>query len=583
MRAGRHYQPLNYAIRLPDEAQGDALRLLETSRRVINAALIALWPYLDDFMDEHPGPAWKQVGSLIDSPEPHGDRQWRCESETAGRIMRAQAERKQVFLLIQPILSEGFIRPKEEKRAAGKNRKQIKEAVTALQKAVEDEEASFVTLQNVVEQCCNFFLREGRFPASYEELQPVPLLSVGLLTYAGDDGGAHGQAYRLAFDMQQHVARLSLRAPNASGIWPRDWYQHVITLPLPDVLLDRLKEGVQMAPTLRELAKADGSRIAVLDVTVQVKRAEVADWSGLERVLGFDWGVHGLITAVVLEMNPADPERPLQISRPLFLNTGGLDGHQARTRRQIDELKAARDALGPADPKRERYEQEIKRGWRLYDARNRELAHLAANLLLLFAQVWGCSLISGESLSTLKTTGRGKGVKGRWRNWRNNTTIRAEIWRILRYKSHLLGVRFRSEKARGTSHTCPHCGKDAHTYRSPRLPHRADPVKWGRWLWCSHCGYNGDRDYCAAVNIARLGIAYLIQVQRTGKGKAFSVTEIASVKPCPYIAHGAVLLFPPQTDLHRLLDAGKLYINGWKKSVTLRSSYQTPFLLRLCS
>src|SRR5260370_24529672 len=207
--------------------------------------------------------------------------------------------------------------------------------------------------------------------------------------------------------MKQHVARLSLRAPNASGIWPRGWYQHVITVPLPDVLLERLKEGVQMAPTLRELAKADGSRIAVLDVTVQVKQAEVADWSGLERGLGFDWGVHGLITAVVLEMNPADPERPLQISRPLFLNTGGLDGHQARTRRQIDELKAARHALGPADPNREPYEQEIKRCWRLYDARNRELAHLAAHLLLLFCHVWGYSLIGWESLSTLKTSDAG--------------------------------------------------------------------------------------------------------------------------------------------------------------------------------
>jgi len=58
----------------------------------------------------------------------------------------------------------------------------------------------------------------------------------------------------------------------------------------------------------------------------------------------------------------------------------------------------------------------------------------------------------------------------------------------------------------------------------------------GRWLWCSHCGYNDDRDYCAALNIARLGIAYLIQVQQTGKGKAFAVAEIESVKPRPYSA-----------------------------------------------
>src|SRR5260221_14506849 len=97
MRTGRHYQPLSYDLRLPDEAQADALRLLDASRLVVNAALVQLWPYLDDFMTEHTGPAWKQVGEFIGSPQPHGDRQWRCESETAGRILRGQAKRKQVF------------------------------------------------------------------------------------------------------------------------------------------------------------------------------------------------------------------------------------------------------------------------------------------------------------------------------------------------------------------------------------------------------------------------------------------------------------------------------------------------------
>ena len=99
----------------------------------------------------------------------------------------------------------------------------------------------------------------------------------------------------------------------------------------------------------------------------------------------------------------------------------------------------------------------------------RELAHLAANVLLLFASVRGCSLISGESLKTLKSTGRGKGVRGRWRDWRNNATIRGEIWRILRYKSHLLGIRFRSERPLAISHTCPRCGKPADTNRSPQM------------------------------------------------------------------------------------------------------------------
>jgi putative transposase len=379
MRAGRHYQPLSYAIRLPDEAQSDALRLLDASRAVVNTALVQLWPFLDDFMAEHPGPAWKQVGDFIGSPDVHGDRQWRCESETAGRIMRARYGRKQVFALIQPILTEGFIRPKEGKREASKNRKQIKEAIEALQKRLEDDETAFVTMQNVVEQACNHFLMHGAFPERYEEMQAIPLLKVGMLTYAGDDGGKQGQSYRLSFDLQAGTASLRFRFPDEAGRW--QWKQDPILLQLPACVVERLKEGLPMAPTLRELIKPDGSRVAVLDVIVQVKQTTLPDWTQVERVLGFDWGVNTLITAAIFQQNPADPEHPIQISRPLFVNTGGLDGHQARTRRQIDQLKAVRDRLAPEDPKRASYEEEIRRCWRLYEARNRELGHLAANLL----------------------------------------------------------------------------------------------------------------------------------------------------------------------------------------------------------
>ena len=188
MRAGHDQQPLSYDVRLPDEVQADALRLLGASRAVVNALLARLWPRLDEFMGHSSGPAYKQMVAMTESPDPHGDRQFRCESETAGRILRAQASRKQVFALVQPILTEGFIRPKEGSRKASKNRKQISEAIKALQQGLEKDEAAFVSLYNVVEQACNHYRQQGVFPACSEEMQAVPLLKVGLLTYAGDDG-----------------------------------------------------------------------------------------------------------------------------------------------------------------------------------------------------------------------------------------------------------------------------------------------------------------------------------------------------------------------------------------------------------
>src|SRR5437660_8609380 len=515
MRYSGTHQPLTYDVRLPDSAQADALRLLDASREVVSQTLRKLWPCLDELGSERAGPARKQVGKYIGSPLPHGDRQWRCESEVVGRLLRQQAERKKAFLLVAPLLSDGFIRPKTEKRPAGKNRPAIKEAITALQKSLDEEETSFVTLQNVVEQACNHFFQQDRVPSDYEELQPVPLLKVGMLTYAGDEGREKGQAYRLAMDVDAGVARFRFRYPDEAGVWR--WRTVDTIIPLPDCLKERLLHGELMAPTLREERRADGERFAVLDFIIEVEKEALPAWEQVERVLGADWGVHSLLTATAVD------ETSSQVGRPFFLDTGGFDGKQARTRRQIDELKKQvarfeqeRDALPADHPKRAWYQErlalyrrEIDRCWRKYELRNRSLAHLASNILLLLCAVHGCSLLSMESLKTLKSTGRGKGVRGRWRNYRNNSTMRGELWTLLRYKCHLLGLRFHTEAPRGTSHTCPRCEQAAKTYRSPS--DRDEAVKWGRWMFCDTCSYNADRDYCASVNIARLGVAYLSQ------------------------------------------------------------------------
>ena len=160
MRRAGLTQSLSYPLRLPDEAQTDALRLLDVSREVINAVVVALWPQLDEFGKQGDDPAYKQVEAMISSPLPHGHRQFRCEAEQAGRILRAQAQRKKQFALILPMLSQGMIQPKTEKRKAGKKRKAISEALADLRDSSEDG-GSAVELQSLIEQACNFYLANG--------------------------------------------------------------------------------------------------------------------------------------------------------------------------------------------------------------------------------------------------------------------------------------------------------------------------------------------------------------------------------------------------------------------------------------
>jgi putative transposase len=586
VHGSRSTQSLSYPIRLPDVVQADTLRLLDVSREVINATVVALWPRLDEFGTRENKYAYKQVTAMIGSSDPHGDRQWRCEAEQAGRILRGQAERKKQFALILPLLEQGMIQPKTEKQRAGKNRKAIKQTLADLREEASDG-GSAVELQNLIEQACNFYLTNGCFPDTYEEMQAIPVQKRGILPYAGDDGGSSGQAYRFRIDLEGRCCYFAFRAPDQAGRWSPAWTEPQLRLPLPPPVVECLQAGEDLAPTLREQALPDGTRYAVLDFIVEVPVAPLPDPQQARRVLGWDWGVRTLVTATVLDLSGH------RLSPPLFLDTGGFDGRQAHTRRHIDRLKkkealleGRRDQFPVGDKRREPSERklrvlhrEIARCWRKYGARNNDLAHLASNILILLATVWEADLIAGESLKSLKSEGRGKSARGRWVRWRNNSQIRGALWRCLRYKCHLAGVHLAWQHPRGTTHTCPRCGKPAKTYASPALD--APVLDAGAWLRCFACGWNGARDYAAAINIALLGVAYLLQSGQQGHA-ARPTMKTKPLNSDSYIGSGLALRLPPTSPRGRLIHSGKRYVNGWIKSVTLHSALPPDTMLRLC-
>ncbi|HLI08238.1 MAG TPA: transposase [Ktedonobacteraceae bacterium] len=481
-----------------------------------------------------------------------------------------------------------MIQPKTETKRAGKNRKAIKQALADLRDSSADG-GNAVELQSLIEQACNFYLQNGCFPDTYEEMQPIPVLKAGLLPYAGDDGPAMGQTYRMSYDLDQKTVTLALRTPDEQGQWARTWREQMIQMRLPDLVVERAKSGHPLAPSLREIVETDGTLYAVLDFIVEVPVEQPTTFEEIQMVLGFDWGVRVLVTASVVDLDGH------QIGHPFFLDTGPFDGRQARLRRQIDQLKAKvacleqrRDRFPVGDPRRKPSEdalpllrREISRCWRKYEARNNDLVHLAANILLVLATAFDCKLIAGESLKSMKSAGRGRGAKGRWRNWRNNSQVRGELWRVLRYKCFLTGIRLEWQQPRHTSHTCPRCGSPAHTFSSPE--HRSQVNEWGAWLCCSNlqCLWNGSRDYAASVNIARLGVALIRHAQKTSRVKHPSMTD-PSVQPVSYIGTRAALRLPPLVPRGHLMHSGRIYYNGWRLSVKLRSSYATPIMLRLC-
>ena len=113
-----------------------------------------------------------------------------------------------------------------------------------------------------------------------------------------------------------------------------------MVIPLPERLLARLQAGAALlAPTLREVVQRPGEALRrPRSGARRFTRSPLPAWGDVERVLGVDWGVHTLITATAVAANELKGKSQ-QVGRPFFLDTGGFDGRQARTRRQIDQLQ----------------------------------------------------------------------------------------------------------------------------------------------------------------------------------------------------------------------------------------------------
>jgi len=124
--------------------------------------------------------------------------------------------------------------------------------------------------------------------------------------------------------------------------------------------------------------------------------------------------------------------------------------------------------------------------------------------------------------------------------------------------------------------------KPANTYASPALD--APVLDAGPWLRCFLCGWNGARDYAAAINIALLGVAFLKQSLATAQADPSphpTMTE-KGLNSESYSGSGLALRLPPTSPRGRLISSGKMYVNGWIKSVTLHSALPPESMLRLC-
>jgi len=81
--------------------------------------------------------------------------------------------------------------------------------------------------------------------------------------------------------------------------------------------------------------------------------------------------------------------------------------------------------------------------------------------------------------------------------------VRREIISKIEYRADIAGLHVERVRPGNTSRSCPRCGATGHTTKSPD---HAFEVWWGGHFRCDNarCGFQADRDYVGAVNVARV-------------------------------------------------------------------------------
>ncbi|MFQ6052495.1 MAG: zinc ribbon domain-containing protein, partial [Candidatus Hydrothermarchaeota archaeon] len=360
-------------------------------------------------------------------------------------------------------------------------------------------------IENLKEQALNYLKENDSLPEDYLDLVDFPKLKNGMITYSPDDG----QAIKLETNGKEIKVCLKVLKEDIDRSESRsDWEWIKLTCALPDIVAEKDQQLLQ--PSLR-LSNISGRLTPVLDLKISVEENEKKE---SKNFLTVDWGLNKLVTVCVFS------ESGEQISRPFFLKSNAIQNKLFLLRKEIDNLKSKRDKLPYGATKANWYNREIAKKWNKFSSIQKQLSHMAANVIVEIARIYNCSRIYVEWLKSLKSRKFGRRL-----NWKINSQVRQKIYEKVEYKANLAGISLERPINPGwTSQFCPKCGKRGLNVKaSDRLDER---TKSGGWFYCKNCGYNADRDYVACQNLARLAL-YGNKLKNMSKAFAYKTKAIS--------------------------------------------------------
>jgi len=476
---------LSLPIRLPDEDDKRFERLATLTQRVANHVLEDHWTpvHLDGIAD-----ASHQAWKYFDEHEPFEEldlyfpsRFRRCILQKVGETLRSHADRRDAFQSIQSVLPDHKIRRIHRRR--------IKEQLWD-----DGDYLSSGYVDILIDQLNSYYDRHGTYPATYFEMQDCPEYDSGVLPFSADDGPTCGQVVKYQYDSDNETLTIRLKTPDTLSPETRgDWSWTEYERGGYDAFHDLLAHGDLSVPEFQPARRKIGDTYYELSFAVEIEHAEPTD--DADCVLALDAGMRKDMTAVVVTEDGEQQSTPQFIQ---FTDRKQMQRlHRERTRLN-DRLAALRRAGRAHTDEFAHVQSEYERVNNKIRNKREQLTHDVANQVLALALLYDVDAIVHEDLRSLSPP-RDEGTL----SWELSSWARRDIIENIEYRAASAGVGVERVYPEGTSRSCPRCGATGHTCRSPD---HAEEVWWGGHFRCdnSRCGFEGDRDYIGALNVARV-------------------------------------------------------------------------------
>ena len=331
-------------------------------------------------------------------------------------------------------------------------------------------------------QLRNFREKHRRLPKDFFELGIPKYRSLEFTTEA-DDSISNGQFKKLRVDVERCRYTLSIKLPVSWKSWK--WFE--IEQNLPRKVADLLKAGaVLKAPSIVKRRRKCGREYYALKFVLEMRTRRLLKESG--RVLGVDLSpsVSRLAVCVVYGGDSH--------SRPICLSAKRLVRKAMRIQKEIDRLEHKIDeAYRRKDFARLRHLfGEQKRRRHKLKAIRKQMLEVFVSELILLAKQNNCFVIAVENLSGIRVPNwRSKVLRYLFSSW-----FHGKVAERLKHKAARHGIRIVAVNPKNTSRLCHVCGSKLSGS--------------GLYIRCKTCNKTWDRDYNAAVNIARKALDRLV-------------------------------------------------------------------------